>query len=109
MSHDDIATIIFSSGSTGVPKGVVLTHAGQLWWIRALQKYWPGDPSNRALAAVPLYRLFCQVTGYAGTTQVAVVAPGPASEGASVVPPPVPFVPHAAMKIAVPASAPSEL
>ncbi len=34
---------------------MVLTHEGQLWWIRALQKYWPGDPNNRALAAVPLY------------------------------------------------------
>ena len=28
-----------------------------------------------AYAAVPLYRLFCQVTGYGGTTQVATVAP----------------------------------
>lgn len=27
-------------------------------------------------AAVPLYRLFCQVTGFAGTTQVAATAPG---------------------------------
>lgn len=27
-------------------------------------------------AAVPLYRLFCQVTGFAGTTQVAANAPG---------------------------------
>ncbi len=27
-------------------------------------------------AAVPLYRLFCQVTGFAGTTQVATAAPG---------------------------------
>lgn len=29
--------------------------------------------------AVPLYRLFCQVTGYGGTTQQAVAAPGPAT------------------------------
>jgi cytochrome c oxidase assembly protein subunit 11 len=29
-----------------------------------------------AYAAVPLYRIFCQVTGYGGTTQVAEVAPG---------------------------------
>jgi long-chain acyl-CoA synthetase len=45
----------YTSGSTGRPKGVVLTHAGQLWWIRAVQKYWPSEPSFRALAAVPLY------------------------------------------------------
>lgn len=31
-------------------------------------------------AAVPLYRIFCQVTGYAGTTQRAVMAPEKASE-----------------------------
>ena len=45
----------YTSGSTGRPKGVVLTHAGQCWWIGCLKKYWPGDPDNRALAAVPLY------------------------------------------------------
>ena len=33
-----------------------------------------------AYAAVPLYQLFCQVTGYGGTTGVAAVAPGAASE-----------------------------
>ena len=31
-------------------------------------------------AAVPLYRLFCQVTGFSGTTQRADSAPGPISE-----------------------------
>ena len=29
-----------------------------------------------AYAAVPLYRIFCQVTGYGGTTQAALTAPG---------------------------------
>ena len=29
-----------------------------------------------AFAAVPLYRIFCQVTGFGGTTQVADNAPG---------------------------------
>jgi cytochrome c oxidase assembly protein subunit 11 len=29
-----------------------------------------------AYASVPLYRLFCQVTGFGGTTQTALVAPG---------------------------------
>ena len=33
-----------------------------------------------SFAAVPLYRLFCQVTGFGGTTQVAEVAPASASE-----------------------------
>ena len=33
-----------------------------------------------AFAAVPLYRLFCQVTGYGGTTQVSASAPAEAGE-----------------------------
>ncbi len=33
-----------------------------------------------AYASVPLYRLFCQVTGYGGTTQVAEAAPATVSE-----------------------------
>ncbi|MSP51891.1 MAG: cytochrome c oxidase assembly protein [Alphaproteobacteria bacterium] len=33
-----------------------------------------------AYAAVPLYRLFCQVTGYGGTTQVRAEAPGAIGE-----------------------------
>ncbi len=45
----------YTSGSTGKPKGVVLSHEGQLWWVRCLKKYWPADPGDRALAAVPLY------------------------------------------------------
>ncbi len=33
-----------------------------------------------SFASVPLYRLFCQVTGYGGTTQVAETAPGAVAE-----------------------------
>lgn len=35
-----------------------------------------------AYAAVPLYRLFCQVTGFGGTTQVAAAAPTAAQQAA---------------------------
>ena len=45
----------YTSGSTGLPKGVVLDHEGQLWWLRCLRRHWPSAPENRALAAVPLY------------------------------------------------------
>ncbi len=33
-----------------------------------------------SFASVPLYRLFCQVTGYGGTTQIAAAAPGAVTE-----------------------------
>ena len=45
----------YTSGSTGRPKGVILTHAGQMWWIRLCHRYWPMQPGDRALTAVPLY------------------------------------------------------
>ena len=34
-----------------------------------------------SFAAVPLYRMFCQATGYGGTTQVAAAAPGAVTDG----------------------------
>jgi len=55
LSPDYPAFQPYTSGSTGFPKGVILTHAGQLWWIRALEKYWPRPKGDRVLAAVPLY------------------------------------------------------
>jgi acyl-CoA synthetase (AMP-forming)/AMP-acid ligase II len=34
---------------------VILTHAGQMWWIRLVHRHWPMQESDRALTAVPLY------------------------------------------------------
>jgi len=38
-----------------------------------------GGMIGMAFAAVPLYQLFCQITGFGGTTQVAAAAPGATS------------------------------
>ena len=51
VKGSDSTLIVYTSGSTGRPKGVVLTHGGQYWWTRAVQRYWPGSPDQRALAA----------------------------------------------------------
>ena len=55
LDDDALSFLPYTSGSTGKPKGVPLTHAGQLWWIRAVQRYWPSPPGTRTLAAMPLY------------------------------------------------------
>ena len=51
----EVAFLPYTSGSTGVPKGVLLPHDGMLWAIRAAQHYWPLVPEDRALIAGPLF------------------------------------------------------
>ena len=55
LHRDALSFLPYTSGSTGKPKGVTLTHEGQLWWVRAVQRYWPSPPGTRVLAAMPLY------------------------------------------------------
>ena len=31
----------YTSGSTGLPKGAMMTHAGMLWYVDYNQRYWP--------------------------------------------------------------------
>ncbi len=45
----------YTSGSTGVPKGAIMTHAGMLWYVQYNQRYWPTKPDARGLIALPLF------------------------------------------------------
>jgi long-chain acyl-CoA synthetase len=45
----------YTSGSTGVPKGAIMTHAGMLWYVKYNQRYWPSTPQDRGLIALPLF------------------------------------------------------
>ena len=55
LADEHLCFLSYTSGSTGRPKGVPLTHAGQMWWLKALLHYWPTTPEVRNLVAVPLY------------------------------------------------------
>jgi len=55
VKHGEIAFLPYTSGSTGLPKGVLLTHEGMLWAIKSAQKYWPSKPTDRSLVAGPLF------------------------------------------------------
>jgi len=60
---DSTATVIFSSGSTGVPKGVVLSHANVLANVDSLDQIFPMDPSDCFIGVLPFFHSF----GFTGT------------------------------------------
>ncbi|MBL9132250.1 MAG: AMP-binding protein [Verrucomicrobiaceae bacterium] len=60
---DDIATIIFSSGSTGEPKGVMLTHYNIASNVRQIGQVFAFAADDRLLGILPFFHSF----GFTGT------------------------------------------
>ena len=60
---DEIAAILFTSGSTGIPKGAVYTHAVFDAQIAVLRDYYGIEPGERDLATFPLFALFGPALG----------------------------------------------
>jgi acyl-[acyl-carrier-protein]-phospholipid O-acyltransferase/long-chain-fatty-acid--[acyl-carrier-protein] ligase len=60
---DDIASIIFSSGSTGEPKGVMLPHHNILSNVESVRMVLRPDPKDNICSALPFFHSL----GYTGT------------------------------------------
>ena len=55
---DSLAAIIFSSGSTGVPKGVMLSHYNLISEIEAIAQLFWINPSDRIVGVLPFFHSF---------------------------------------------------
>ena len=61
ISPEDVAELVFTSGTTGRPKGVILTHGNICSNVKMAGAAFEVTPSNRVLAILPLSHMFEQV------------------------------------------------
>ncbi len=67
INPDDVMTLVYTSGTTGNPKGVMLTHKNVIFNIEALRKLLPFRPGDRVLSFLPVSHIFERVAVYAFT------------------------------------------
>lgn len=63
-AENEVATIIFTSGTTGEPKGVILSHGNFLCQLPPLRDRIPLEPGDRALCVLPVWHSFERLCEY---------------------------------------------
>lgn len=66
VAPDDLATLVYTSGTLGEPKGVELTHANVLAEVDALLELGLFEANDLQLLSLPLAHIFARVTLWAG-------------------------------------------
>src|SRR5258706_452222 len=64
VSHADVATVLYTSGTTGIPKGVMLTHDNIISNIAATEHLAPVNQEHRALSFLPLCHSYERMLTY---------------------------------------------
>lgn len=59
-----LAVLLFTSGTTGHPKGVMLSHANLLHNVEAVEASFAFDPGDRFLSLLPLHHTFEATAGF---------------------------------------------
>ena len=69
LSPDDLATLVYTSGTTGPPKGVCLTHRNITWTLDSVDSILDLSPSDRLLSYLPLSHIAERTTSHFGVIQ----------------------------------------
>jgi len=64
ISEDDLCTIIYTSGTTDMPKGVMLSHKNFISNVIACEKHIPLDVNDRTLSFLPLCHVLERMVNY---------------------------------------------
>lgn len=59
VDEEDVAVILYTSGTTGKPKGALLTHLNLFSNAHSIGEYLEITPDDKALAALPMFHVFC--------------------------------------------------
>jgi len=70
----DLATIIFTSGTTGDPKGVMISHINFLHQVEGIPKVVDVKPSDRWLSVLPVWHSFERILQYVIIGSAATIA-----------------------------------
>lgn len=66
LRPDDVATLVYTSGTTGPPKGTMLTHANITWTIDAVESVVELRTDDRMLSYLPISHIAERITSHFG-------------------------------------------
>ena len=64
VEPEDLCTVVYTSGTTGPPKGAMLTHHNIVWTCESLSKVLEGEPGDRRLSYLPLSHIAERATSH---------------------------------------------